>query len=125
MNFWHGGAENKELPTIEVSEGQVYGRIGREELLDLLDSFRPKEYPPTQYGKTLKSVTKESGELKLAFSDGTESRANALWACDGMNSLCRKLLQGPDYKPLKYFRMGVFQPLGKEFAGSVVALAAF
>lgn len=78
MNFWHGGAENKALPTIKVPEGEVYGRIGREELLDLLDSFRPKDCPPTQYGKTLKLVTKESGELKLEFEDGTEERAKAL-----------------------------------------------
>jgi salicylate hydroxylase len=109
MNFWHDGVENKELPTIKVPEGEMYGRISREELLDVLDSFRPKNCPPTQYRKTLKSVTKESGELKLEFTDGTDSGANAIWACDGMNSLCRKIIQGSEYKPSKYSGMVVFR----------------
>ncbi|KAH8817269.1 hypothetical protein F5884DRAFT_694525 [Xylogone sp. PMI_703] len=109
MNFHHGGIEDQDLPPIEVPEGQLYGRIGREELLDLLDSFRPKHCEPIQYGKTLKSVTKVPGELKLEFADGAEERANALLGCDGMNSLCRKLIQGPEYKPAKYSGMVVFR----------------
>ena len=109
MNFWHGGVENRALPAIEVPEGEVYGRIGREELLELLDSFRPENCPPTQYGKTLKSVTKESQSLNLQFTDGMEDRANAIWACDGMNSMCRKLIQGNEYQPAKYSGMVVFR----------------
>lgn len=123
MNFYHGGKEDTPLPTIEVPSG-VYGRIGREELLDLLDSFRP-ENCPIQYGKRLKSVTKESGVLKLKFEDGTETQANAIWACDGMNSICRKLIQGSHYKPAKYSGTIAFrgkvdskkaEALGKRFA---------
>ncbi|RQM04784.1 hypothetical protein DH86_00004338, partial [Scytalidium sp. 3C] len=95
MHFHHGGIEDQALPTIEVPAGQLYGRIGREELLELLDSFRPKDCEPIQYGKTLKSVTKVSGELKLEFANGAEERANAVWGCDGMNSLCWHVLIFP------------------------------
>jgi salicylate hydroxylase len=109
MNFWHGGDENKALPSIEVPEGQVYGRLGREELLDLLDSYRPKECPPTQYGRTLKSVAKEDGKLKLKFADETEDSSNAIWACDGMNSLCRKIIQGAEHRPAVYSGMVTFR----------------
>lgn len=107
MHFRHGGEEDRVLPTIEVPQ-DVYGRIGREELLELLDSFRPSG-SKTQYGKKLKSVAKLSGELKLQFEDGTQDRANALWACDGMNSYCRQLIQGADYKPPTYSGMVVFR----------------
>lgn len=36
-------------------------------------------------------------------------REQRLWACDGMNSFCRKLIQGPDYQPSKYSGMVVFR----------------
>jgi len=108
MNFRHGGAEDSALPTIEVPNGK-YGRIGREELLDLLDSFRPKDVPGTQYGKKLKSVEMIEGELNLEFEDGTMHKVDALWACDGMNSLCRRLVQGSDHKPPEYSGMIVFR----------------
>jgi 2-polyprenyl-6-methoxyphenol hydroxylase-like FAD-dependent oxidoreductase len=100
------------LPTIEVSEGPStkgeYGRIGREELLELLDSFGPSNYE-IQYGKRLKSVVKQSQDLKLQFEDGTEYTVNAVWAADGMNSLGRKFVQGAEYKPATYSGMVVFR----------------
>jgi salicylate hydroxylase len=107
MNFRHGGEEDRPLSTIEVPGG-VYGRIGREELLDLLDSFRPSG-SNTQYGKKLIYVRRESGKLNLDFEDGTKGLADALWGCDGMSSLCRKLVQGDKYNPTTYSGMVVFR----------------
>jgi salicylate hydroxylase len=99
MHFYHGGRE-EELPTIEVPSGE-YGRLGRQELLDLLDSYRPAGCE-TLYGKTLQSITKEETGLKLVFQDGVEERVNAVYACDGMNSICRKYIQGQDFTPATY-----------------------
>jgi salicylate hydroxylase len=118
MNFRHGGEENTPLPTIEVPSG-VYGRIGREELLDLLDSFRPDGHV-VHFGKRLRSVIKESGLLNLKFEDGTQDHVNAIWACDGMNSLCRKLIQGESYKPATYSGMIAFR--GKADSKKIEAL---
>lgn len=100
MNFRHAGDESIDLPTVKAPQGE-YGRLGREELMDLLDSFCPADVP-IYYGKKLVAVTKTGGELKLAFEDGTEHRADAVWACDGMGSLCRQLIQGPDYERMAY-----------------------
>lgn len=123
MKFYHGGKE-ESLPTIEVPSKET-GRIGREELMELLDSFYPSDFK-IQYGKTLQSVVKESGELKLSFKGGVEDRANAVFACDGINSLCRELIQGSDYRPASYaghvaFRGKVAAPkvavaIGESFA---------
>ncbi|KAF7907559.1 uncharacterized protein EAF01_005145 [Botrytis porri] len=102
MEFYHGGEEDNHLHTIRVPEGEVFGRIGRDELMVMLDAFGPKD-TPIQYGRKLKSVNKSTdGELTLTFEDGGEDHANALWACDGMNSLCRKFVQGEDYIPAAY-----------------------
>ena len=107
MNFRHGGEEDRPLLTIEVPGGE-YGRIGREELLQLLDSFRPGG-SKTQYGKKVVSVERESGKLNLDFEDGTKDWADAIWGCDGMSSLCRKLVQGVDYSPTTYSGMVAFR----------------
>ncbi|PQE11448.1 hypothetical protein CJF32_00009530 [Rutstroemia sp. NJR-2017a WRK4] len=101
MKFYHGSKEDNHLHTITVPDGGVFGRIGREELLVLLDEHGPKD-TAIQYGKKLKAVDKQDGELKLQFEDGFEDHANAVWACDGMNSLCRKLVQGKDYNAAEY-----------------------
>ncbi|KAK6607007.1 mannitol 1-phosphate dehydrogenase [Botrytis cinerea] len=82
--------------------GEVFGRIGRDELMVMLDAFGPRD-TPIQYGRKLKSVKKSTdGGLALMFEDGGEDHSNALWACDGMNSLCRKFVQGEDYIPASY-----------------------
>ncbi|RAL60130.1 hypothetical protein DID88_000755 [Monilinia fructigena] len=101
MEFYHGGEEENHLHTIKVPSGEVFGRIGRDELMVLLDAHGPRDVP-IQYGRKLKSAGKSDGELKLIFDDGGGDHANALWACDGMNSLCRKFVQGKDYIPPEY-----------------------
>lgn len=99
MNFYHGGRE-EDLPTIETPTKE-YGRIGRWELLDLLDSYRLEECETT-YGMTLTNVSKEEAGVRLYFKGGTEEHVNAVFACDGMNSLCRKIIQGPAFRPAVY-----------------------
>lgn len=41
MKFYHGGPEDCLIESVKVPNGKVYGRLGRQELLHLLDSFAP------------------------------------------------------------------------------------
>lgn len=126
MNFYHGGDEDRLLEPVMVpeSQGGLYGRLGRQELMEMLDSFVPSEHE-TQYGKRLSdiSVTKDD-DLQLNFQDGTLTHADAIWGCDGMNSLCRSLIQGskdcPKYSGMMAFRgrvpaRSVREEVGQDF----------
>ncbi len=56
--------------------------------------------------------------LDLTFQDGTKDSVNAVWACDGINSRCRKVMQGPVYHPSTYTGFVAFR--GKVPAEKVV-----
>lgn len=111
MHWWHGGEEDKLIAAVEVPEGKIYGRLGREELMKLLDDSLPQnaddgEKNEIRYGKRLAEVRRTNPqELELVFEDGSRDVANAVWAADGVNSLCRKLVQGDAYQPPSYTGM--------------------
>ena len=125
MNLWHGGDEDKLIAAVEVPEGKQYGRIGREELMNLLDDSLPTgglaAKSDIRYGKRLVDVCRTGPqELELVFEDGTKDVANAVWAADGVNSLCRRLVQRDAYRPPSYTGMLVFR--GKVSAKKVAEL---
>ena len=124
MNWWHGGAEDKLIAAVEVPEGKQYGRIGREELMNLLDDSLPAGVlakDDIRYGKRLVDVRRTGPqELELVFEDGTKDVANAVWAADGVNSLCRRLVQGDAYRSPSYTGMLVYR--GKVYAKKVAEL---
>lgn len=110
MNFYHGGDEDRLVAEVEVagafSRGEVYGRLGRQELMDLLDGFAPEGHE-VQYGRRIESISSvvgagggggggggegDGGGVELRFQDGACTRANAVWGVDGMNSMCRRLI---------------------------------
>lgn len=109
MNFYHGGDQDRLVESVKVPEpeGGLYGRLGRQELMTLLGSFAPPDLK-VQYGKRLGSIRLEKDLQHLVFQDGTEMQANAVWACDGMNSACRRLLQ-ENGEPPKYSGMLAFR----------------
>lgn len=126
MKFFHGGEEDRLIEAVKVPEGRSYGRLGRQELLDLLDSHAPAGHD-IQYGKRLVDIKKvEDGLLELKFHDDSTTTANAVWACDGMNSLCRRFAQNENFKPAEYSGMICYRgkvpsaqvaaQVGKEFA---------
>ncbi|CZR62347.1 related to salicylate 1-monooxygenase [Phialocephala subalpina] len=81
----------------------------RHELMDLLDGFAPEGFE-VRYGLRVTNVIKsQQGRVKMSFEDGTEDNVDAVWACDGMNSLGRKLIQGDEYKPAEYSGMICFR----------------
>ncbi|UNI24669.1 hypothetical protein JDV02_010400 [Purpureocillium takamizusanense] len=105
MRAWHGGVEDRFVANVEVPEGKVYGRVGRGELMELLDRALPegRSTSDIRYGKRLADVRHVGPQqLELAFEDGTRASANAVWAADGVNSTCRKLVQGDSYRPPSY-----------------------
>jgi salicylate hydroxylase len=102
MRLYHGGDEERLIADSMMPEGQTHGWIGRDELLELMDRNIPENVSPVQYGKQLTGVTQSGELLELQFQDGVMHTANAIWACDGLNSLCRKVVQGSDYHPPVY-----------------------
>ncbi|KAJ6439410.1 ABC multidrug transporter [Purpureocillium lavendulum] len=105
MRAWHGGAEDRFIANVEVPEGKVYGRVGRGELMGLLDDALPegRSAQDIRYGKRLVDVRRVGPRrLELVFEDETREFANAVWAADGVNSTCRKLVQGDAYRPPSY-----------------------
>lgn len=123
MRWWHGGVEDRLITDVEVPDGKVFGRLGREELMTLLDDLLPEgmDKNEIQYGKRLASVNQLGpNELELAFQDGTKDRVNAVWAADGVNSMCRKLVQGQSFRPPSYTGFQVYR--GKVAASKVAEL---
>lgn len=102
MRFYHAGDEDKLLAEPHMPNDLVFGWIGRDELLELLDQNMPATAGSVQYSKQLTRVSKTGNKLHLDFEDGAEDIVDAVWACDGLNSVCRKALQGNDYKPPEY-----------------------
>lgn len=102
MRFYHAGEEDKLLAEPQMPDDLVHGWIGRDELLELLDNNMPESVGPVQYSKQLVDVTKVNNKLQLDFMDGSQETVDAVWGCDGLNSICRKALQTPDYEPPFY-----------------------
>lgn len=123
MRWWHGGEEDELIANVDIIEGRVFGRLGREELMDLLDDMLPEgmSKDDIQYGKRLVDVRKTGPQqLELVFEDGSKDVANAVWAADGVNSFCRKLVQGESYRPPSYTGMLAYR--GKVDAKRVTEL---
>ncbi|KAK5993492.1 Salicylate hydroxylase-like protein [Cladobotryum mycophilum] len=112
MQWWHAGEEDRLIANLEVPEDRVFGRVGREELMTLLDDMLPEgmSKDEIQYGKRLvdaRSIAPQQAEL--VFQDGTKDIVNAVWAADGVNSVCRKLVQGDAFRPPSYTGFLVFR----------------
>lgn len=123
MRWWHGGDEDKLIADVRMPEGKVFGRLGREELMDLLDDSLPEglSKDDIQYGKRLVDVRKIGPQqLELVFQDGSKDFANAVWAADGVNSFTRKVVQGEAYQPASY--TGMLGYRGKVEASKVAEL---
>lgn len=120
MKWWHSGAEDRMIEDVNVPEGMLHGWIGRDELMETLGDSIPEALGPVRYGKTLTGVKKtDAGLLELAFQDGTAETVNVIWACEGINSICRQVLQGSDYQPPAYSGMLCFR--GKVPAATISA----
>ena len=102
------GEVSNELPMPESLYGAPYLCMHRGDLHDALVSAVPSEI--IHLGKKLVGLEPRGEEVELAFADGSKVRADAVIGADGVHSLVREILLGPD-KPIHKGRIayrGVF-----------------
>src|SRR2546427_2224392 len=106
---WDTGKIMRELPMPESLFGAPYLCMHRADLHDALVSVLPPEI--FHLGKKLAGLDEfGSGRVALAFADGTRAEADAVIGADGVHSLVREIIVGPD-EPLHKGRIayrGVF-----------------
>jgi len=91
---WNTGAIMRELPMPESLFGAPYLCMHRGDLHGALVSVVPPD--AVHLGKKLVGVDQDARSVTLAFEDGSRARADALIGADGVHSLVRDLVVGPD-----------------------------
>src|ERR1700732_1270567 len=92
---WDSGKIMRELPMPEGLFGAPYLCMHRADLHDALVSVLPPEI--FHLGKKLAGLEQRgSGRVELAFDDGTRAEADAVIGADGVHSLVREIIVGPD-----------------------------
>jgi salicylate hydroxylase/6-hydroxynicotinate 3-monooxygenase len=74
--------------------GAPYLCMHRADLVDALVSAVPADI--IELRKTLVGLDQRAGQVTLAFADGSTARADAVIAADGVHSVARDLIVGPD-----------------------------
>jgi salicylate hydroxylase/6-hydroxynicotinate 3-monooxygenase len=88
------GEMTRELPMPESLYGAPYLCMHRAELHDALTSAVPAEI--IHLGKKLVGLDQRGGEVTLSFADGTTATAGAVVGADGVHSIVRDIVVGPD-----------------------------
>jgi len=91
---WDTGAIMRELPMSETTFGAPYLCMHRAELHDALLSLVPRQI--VHLDKKLVGLDQQSRQVTLTFADGTTSRADAVIGADGIHSIVREIVVGPD-----------------------------
>jgi len=94
---WNTGAIMRELPMSESAFGAPYLCMHRAELHEALLSVLPPEI--IHLNKKLIGLEQKSNEVSLTFADGTTATADIVVGADGIHSVVREIIVGPD-KPL-------------------------
>jgi 2-polyprenyl-6-methoxyphenol hydroxylase-like FAD-dependent oxidoreductase len=84
----------RELPMPESLYGAPYLCMHRADLHDALLSAVPAEI--VHLGKKLVGLEQQGGRVTLAFVDGDTATADAVVGADGVHSLVRDIIVGPD-----------------------------
>jgi salicylate hydroxylase/6-hydroxynicotinate 3-monooxygenase len=88
------GEVTRELPMPESLYGAPYLCMHRAELHDALASVLPADI--IHLGKKLVGLDQAAGRVTLAFADGTRASADAVIGADGVHSVVRDIIVGPD-----------------------------
>jgi 2-polyprenyl-6-methoxyphenol hydroxylase-like FAD-dependent oxidoreductase len=88
------GEVTRELPMPESLYGAPYLCMHRAELHDALVSTLPADV--NHLGKQLVGLDQAAGRVTLAFADGTRAAADAVIGADGVHSVVRDIIVGPD-----------------------------
>ncbi|EMC95131.1 hypothetical protein BAUCODRAFT_35123 [Baudoinia panamericana UAMH 10762] len=77
--------------------GKAKGRktVSRADLLDGLMELVPKE--KVTFGKRLDSIEENDEGVRIRFKDGSDARADCLIGADGIHSVTRSYILGPDH----------------------------
>jgi salicylate hydroxylase/6-hydroxynicotinate 3-monooxygenase len=91
---WDTGEILRELPMPEGLFGAPYLCMHRGDLHDALVSNLPAE--TIQLRKKLAGLDERGGEVTLTFEDGSTARADMVIGSDGIHSIVREIVNGPD-----------------------------
>ncbi len=88
------GELTRELPMPQSLYGAPYLCMHRGDLHDALLSAVPGEI--VHLGKKLTGLDQKAGQVTLRFEDGTFAAADAVVGADGVHSIVRDIIVGPD-----------------------------
>jgi 2-polyprenyl-6-methoxyphenol hydroxylase-like FAD-dependent oxidoreductase len=91
---WDTGEVKRELPMPESLFGAPFLCMHRGDLHEALLANLPREI--IHLNKKLTGLDQAKGQVTLSFADGTTARADAAIGADGVHSLVRELIVGPD-----------------------------
>ncbi len=91
---WDTGEVMRELPMPELLYGAPYLCMHRAELHGALASVLPQDI--IHLGKKLVGLDQKAGQVELSFEDGTKVTADAVVGADGVHSVVRDIIVGPD-----------------------------
>jgi 2-polyprenyl-6-methoxyphenol hydroxylase-like FAD-dependent oxidoreductase len=91
---WDTGEIKRELPMPENLFGAPFLCMHRADLHEALYSALPPEI--VHLNKKLVGLDQSNGQVTLSFADGTKAQADAVIGADGVHSLVRDIIIGPD-----------------------------
>ncbi len=91
---WDTGKVMRELPMPESLFGAPYLCMHRAELHDALLAALPGD--TIHLGSKLVGIEQKGGPVELIFENGTRASADAVVGADGVHSIVRDLIVGPD-----------------------------
>jgi len=91
---WDTGEVMRELPMPESLFGAPYLCMHRADLHNALAAVVPEGI--IHLDKKLVGLEQRAGQVALAFADGTGAHADAVIGADGVHSVVRDLILGPD-----------------------------
>ena len=91
---WDTGKLLRELPMPENLFGAPYLCMHRADLVDALIGTIPPEI--VHFNKKLVRLDGSTSDVTLSFEDGTRAEADAVVGADGVHSLVRDIVVGPD-----------------------------
>jgi 6-hydroxynicotinate 3-monooxygenase len=91
---WDTGQVMRELPMPESLFGAPYLCMHRADLHEALASVVPDSI--VHLNKKLTGLDQHGGQVKLSFADGTRAQADAVVGADGVHSVVRDIIIGPD-----------------------------
>jgi 2-polyprenyl-6-methoxyphenol hydroxylase-like FAD-dependent oxidoreductase len=92
--IWDSGEVTAELPMPEALFGAPYLCMHRADLHDALLAVVPSDI--IHLDKKLIGLEQAAGRVTLVFADGTRARADAVVGADGVHSIVRNIIVGPD-----------------------------